>query len=140
MFNLTVPDKLQETTLVSMAKKAMEKCLDVKPGQSGYMDFDDMLWLPLKLDLDFKPSRFDLLICDESQDLSKIQHELVLKSGSRLICVGDRRQSIYGFRGADSRSMDQLKEILENTDRGVCLLYTSPSPRDQRGSRMPSSA
>ena len=24
--------------------------------------------------------------------------------------------------------------------RGVCLLYTSPSPRDQRGSRMPSSA
>ena len=26
-------------------------------------------------------------------------------------------------------------ELLEN-----CLLYTSPSPRDQRGSRMPSSA
>ena len=24
--------------------------------------------------------------------------------------------------------------------RRVCLLYTSPSPRDQRGSRMPSSA
>ena len=24
--------------------------------------------------------------------------------------------------------------------RGFCLLYTSPSPRDQRGSRMPSSA
>ena len=24
--------------------------------------------------------------------------------------------------------------------RKVCLLYTSPSPRDQRGSRMPSSA
>ena len=27
----------------------------------------------------------------------------------------------------------------DNTD-GACLLYTSPSPRDQRGSRMPSSA
>ena len=25
-------------------------------------------------------------------------------------------------------------------DRWLCLLYTSPSPRDQRGSRMPSSA
>ena len=25
-------------------------------------------------------------------------------------------------------------------ENGVCLLYTSPSPRDQRGSRMPSSA
>ena len=28
--------------------------------------------------------------------------------------------------------------IVEHTTR--CLLYTSPSPRDQRGSRMPSSA
>ena len=26
------------------------------------------------------------------------------------------------------------------TESSVCLLYTSPSPRDQRGSRMPSSA
>ena len=26
------------------------------------------------------------------------------------------------------------------TEAEVCLLYTSPSPRDQRGSRMPSSA
>ena len=25
-------------------------------------------------------------------------------------------------------------------DNNFCLLYTSPSPRDQRGSRMPSSA
>jgi len=32
-----------------------------------------------------------------------------------------------------------LEESL--TERGyTCLLYTSPSPRDQRGSRMPSSA
>ena len=31
-------------------------------------------------------------------------------------------------------SYDNCKEIIG------CLLYTSPSPRDQRGSRMPSSA
>ena len=29
---------------------------------------------------------------------------------------------------------------LNDTIAYVCLLYTSPSPRDQRGSRMPSSA
>ena len=28
----------------------------------------------------------------------------------------------------------------EDTECNYCLLYTSPSPRDQRGSRMPSSA
>ena len=33
----------------------------------------------------------------------------------------------------------ELKEVLIRTTGG-CLLYTSPSPRDQRGSRMPSSA
>ena len=31
---------------------------------------------------------------------------------------------------------ESLDECLNN----ICLLYTSPSPRDQRGSRMPSSA
>jgi len=30
--------------------------------------------------------------------------------------------------------------ILGLATRYICLLYTSPSPRDQRGSRMPSSA
>ena len=30
--------------------------------------------------------------------------------------------------------------LARDGDCGVCLLYTSPSPRDQRGSRMPSSA
>ena len=30
--------------------------------------------------------------------------------------------------------------IVKTTEGGSCLLYTSPSPRDQRGSRMPSSA
>ena len=34
---------------------------------------------------------------------------------------------------------DALRDNLEG-QKGSCLLYTSPSPRDQRGSRMPSSA
>ena len=42
---------------------------------------------------------------------------------------------------------DHFGKVLPNPDDKVladhyqiCLLYTSPSPRDQRGSRMPSSA
>ena len=34
----------------------------------------------------------------------------------------------------------QLYHPLDPTPPNTCLLYTSPSPRDQRGSRMPSSA
>ena len=33
-----------------------------------------------------------------------------------------------------------IKERWVDVNKGDCLLYTSPSPRDQRGSRMPSSA
>ena len=49
-----------------------------------------------------------------------------------------------------ARSKWSLGRVVEiNRNRGIyceykttygCLLYTSPSPRDQRGSRMPSSA
>ena len=36
--------------------------------------------------------------------------------------------------------MDENCLVLGFSLSGTCLLYTSPSPRDQRGSRMPSSA
>ena len=38
-----------------------------------------------------------------------------------------------------ARIFEQLTSAWEIL-RTICLLYTSPSPRDQRGSRMPSSA
>ena len=49
-----------------------------------------------------------------------------------------------GFFGIGGRS-DVITEEEYTMDggrhlQGGCLLYTSPSPRDQRGSRMPSSA
>ena len=37
-------------------------------------------------------------------------------------------------------SLISFEELLKNFWLNICLLYTSPSPRDQRGSRMPSSA
>ena len=47
-----------------------------------------------------------------------------------------------------SKALRDSAEISEDTRQKIkafaklynCLLYTSPSPRDQRGSRMPSSA
>ena len=49
-------------------------------------------------------------------------------------------------KGILRRVVDQLVDegcdvaICSRSEDTVCLLYTSPSPRDQRGSRMPSSA
>eukprot|EP00827_Trimyema_finlayi_P001592 TRINITY_DN1641_c0_g1_i1.p1 TRINITY_DN1641_c0_g1~~TRINITY_DN1641_c0_g1_i1.p1 ORF type:complete len:150 (+),score=53.20 TRINITY_DN1641_c0_g1_i1:63-512(+) len=36
--------------------------------------------------------------------------------------------------------IDQNSNQVNNIDNNICLLYTSPSPRDKRQSRMPSSA
>ena len=33
-----------------------------------------------------------------------------------------------------------INNIMYDGKRGICLLYTSPSPRDRQKSRMPSSA
>ena len=73
-------------------------------------DFDDQLYFPLYQQWEFP--RYDNTFIDECQDLSPVQHlmlEEFRRGGSRVVAVGDRHQAIYGFRGADVRSMDNLK-------------------------------
>ena len=54
------------------------------------------------------------------------------------------RKSFAKYRYADmSGTADGVSlsdSAICDAQRRCCLLYTSPSPRDQRGSRMPSSA
>ena len=48
--------------------------------------------------------------------------------------------AILGENGAGKTTLMNIIFGHYLADSGTCLLYTSPSPRDQRGSRMPSSA
>ena len=48
---------------------------------------------------------------------------------------GNVAVGVLGGEGITEGSVDTVL-----TFRNICLLYTSPSPRDQRGARMPSSA
>ena len=74
-----------------------------------------------------------------SADLSKIESYISLGDNCEFGFV----QRNAGFepsgllRWAIAKPIDVVR-FLENIYS--CLLYTSPSPRDQRGSRMPSSA
>ena len=49
-------------------------------------------------------------------------------------------QILFNNEDLTQASDARLREIRGNDISMICLLYTSPSPRDQRGSRMPSSA
>ena len=48
--------------------------------------------------------------------------------------------SIAGVRSNQLVGYGLVVGLAGTGDGNACLLYTSPSPRDQRGSRMPSSA
>lgn len=86
------------------------------------IDFDDMIWLPVVLDLP-NPDRIDVMITDEVQDLNAVQHAMAIKYGigqdqnGRIMIVGDRHQAIYGFRGALTASIETLTEKLKQTAR-----------------------
>ena len=59
----------------------------------------------------------------------------------RIQDVTQLRMKIHSYRGQPRFSYGHLAPGRENgTKNTICLLYTSPSPRDKRQSRMPSSA
>jgi DNA helicase IV len=70
-----------------------------------------------------------LVIIDEAQDMNASQLLLAMKSckkGGRIAVVGDDRQAIYGFRGADSNSLDRLKGELVAHELGLTTTYRCP--------------
>lgn len=80
------------------------------PDLDNRMDFNDMIWLPVVLNL--PATKYGFLIVDEAQDLNRAQQELAKMCGRRLGFVGDEKQAIYGFAGADSESLPRLTREL----------------------------
>src|SRR5579883_1195382 len=92
------------------------------------IDFNDMVYLPTALHLPMP--QFDFLFIDEAQDLNRAQLELVLACTSpqgRLLFVGDRRQSIYGFSGADTASIQNIIERTQAQVLPLSICYRCPS-------------
>lgn len=86
------------------------------------IDFADMIYLPLAWDLLTKD--YQLVVVDEAQDMSKAQLEIVRRvCDGRLCIVGDDRQAIYSFRGADTGSLDRLKKELGALELPLTTTY-----------------
>ena len=81
--------------------------------------------------------RYQHFLIDESQDTSPFQYDLFLKLCSKkpaktykncdlipgsLFIVGDPKQSIYRFRGADIRSYEDVESLFNNPDNIVLEL------------------
>lgn len=97
------------------------RCANLTDGQ---FDYDDMIWLPVVLDL--PQTKYDRVFVDETQDLNPVQIELVMraiKPNGRICAVGDPKQAIYGFRGADEYAVENVVKRLEATILPLSVCY-----------------
>ena len=84
---------------------------------SNSLDFDDLLLKTVELfstdkdSLAFWSKKFQYIMVDEYQDTNYVQYkivELISRDHKNICVVGDSDQSIYAFRGADIRNIDEF--------------------------------
>lgn len=124
-FDVTPPD--QDRALLERAVQLARECLVEGIRDLSEVDFDDQLYLPYALNLPMQ--RFDWLLVDECQDLNGVQRVMLhsaLSTDGHLIAVGDPYQAIYGFRGADSKSIAKIREDYGAETFPLSVTYRCP--------------
>lgn len=109
---------------IKYAIKALKLHIEMS---SELIGFVDQLFMPLLHNCKF--DQVDVLFVDEVQDFSileKLVSKAMVKLGGFVYAVGDRRQAIYGFRGADSKSMDNFRAEFGAIDLPLTVSYRVP--------------
>lgn len=95
------------------------------------VDFTDMIYFPVYYKM-IPPwsirEYLDYVLIDECQDLSELQQEFLktLGNSSRFIFVGDEKQAIYGFAGADTKSIFKLTQRYDLEQLPLNICYRCP--------------
>lgn len=96
--------------------------------EEGKIDYTDMIYYPVVMK--WSVPQYDFVLVDEAQDLSPVQLEMALKArdphGGRVLAVGDRRQAIQGFAGADSNSINKIVDRLNAVELPLSICYRCP--------------
>jgi superfamily I DNA/RNA helicase len=95
---------------------------------SNMVDFDDLLYLAVKDGISLP--KFAFVFVDEAQDTNPIQRAIlrkILNPRSRLVAVGDPAQAIYGFRGADSNSLNMIQREFNCISLPLTVSYRCPT-------------
>ena len=95
--------------------------------QTSVIDYDDMVYLPVYLKLRFWT--YPWVFIDEAQDTNPARRALVkaiLAPGGRVVAVGDRRQAVYGFTGADADALDLIKKDFNAQELPLTVTYRCP--------------
>jgi hypothetical protein len=97
----------------------------IKLAYGGFIDFDDQVYMSALFGGSFQ--RYPDVLVDEDQDLSPVNFEMLRRSvEDRLVGVGDRWQSIYAFRGAETHGVDKLKQMFNMREMPLSISFRCP--------------
>jgi ATP-dependent DNA helicase UvrD/PcrA len=99
--------------------------LSIKTAYEGFIDYNDQLYMPALFGGTYP--RYPLVLCDEKQDFNPVNYEMLRRLvRARVISVGDRFQSIYGFRGAKPNAMSQFALEYNATSADLSVSFRCP--------------
>lgn len=129
-------EAVEQSLVLQMFAAVFLPAYEEEKQRRGWLDFDDLIskatdllsdraaaqWVLFRLD-----GGIDHILVDESQDTSPAQWQIIaLLSGElgagagtrgdverTLFVVGDKKQSIYSFQGADAVAFDKMKAFFE---------------------------
>ncbi len=117
-----------DTSSMDVVVRAAQHIYQASLSQTDVVDFDDMILFPLVKNLRVKFQK-DLLVVDEAQDTGRARQALLrkfVKPQGILIVVGDDRQGIYGFAGAQADALEQLISGLGATVLPLTVSWRCP--------------
>jgi len=115
-----LPDNFPISIVVEFAQEVLTKSNE----ELNIIDFDDMVYLPIQKNL--RMFQYDWVMIDEAQDTNSTRRAMakkMLKPNGRLVAVGDKFQSVFGFVGADNDSMEQIERDFNATRLGLTISY-----------------
>lgn len=120
-------DSLPIEKVLPLASKALEMG-ERAAKNNRQISYTDQLWLPHIWELPAFPKQW--LFVDEIQDANPAQLSLYKKmiaSDGRALFVGDERQSIMGFAGADPQMWSKVKREFKTTSLPLSVCYRCPT-------------
>lgn len=142
---------LHARALCAMASEA-QQAMNKEKERLGVLDFDDLQLYAARLlenpaVAETISRRFRYIMIDEFQDTNELQYsitrnmvsallhcerdEVELNNDINFFIVGDPKQSIYGFRGADVRVFDKAQQHIQLVNQRVLPAYESSMPHLQ---------
>lgn len=107
----------------SMARVILNKTID----NVIQVNFDEQKYFPVIMpEMAGLAPKYDVVMIDEVQDVNDVDLALIkmiLKPNGLVVGVGDNRQSIYGFRGADTQATAKFQAAFDADELPLSISY-----------------